>query len=72
MNYKKLNLKDVGSKIKQIRVSETNFTQEQLASKCGLTSKAISDIELGKSIPTIINLAKICSALNTRVENIIY
>lgn len=76
MNYKKTNLNDftkIGNKLKQIRTKETNLTQEQLARKCELTVKTISDIECCK-VKDIrgTTLDKICKALNVRIEDILY
>jgi len=72
MNYKKIDIRNVGNKIKLYRIEYAELTQEQLARKCKLTSKSISDIECNKCIPTLMNIDKICKALNIRVENIIY
>jgi len=76
MNYRKTNLTDmkkIGSKIKQVRTTETELTQQKLAEKCGLSVKAISEIESGIKNTIMGNtLDSICKALDTRIENIIY
>ncbi len=40
-----------------------NLSQEQLAEKCGVTDKCISNIELGKSDPKLSTVMKLCAIL---------
>lgn len=76
MNYRKTNLTDmkkVGKIIRQIRTEQTDLTQEGLAQKSGLTLKTIVTIENGGTDnPGCLTLDKICRALDTRIENILY
>lgn len=44
------------------------LSQEQLAEKCGVTDKCISNIELGKSDPKLSTVMKICSVLEMDAE----
>ena len=41
------------------------MTQEQLAEKIGISSKSLSQIELGNNFVSAENLQQICAALNT-------
>ena len=46
---------------------EQNITQEKLANMAGIDRSHISNIETGKSIPTILMVEKISIALNTDI-----
>lgn len=41
-----------------------NMTQEALAERTGLTNNFISNIETGRSIPSLETVSKLCDALN--------
>jgi len=60
MNIKKL----FGKKIKEKRLG-LELTQEQLAEKIGISSKSLSQIELGNNFVSAENLDAICTALKT-------
>ena len=52
-----------GNKVKEKRLS-MSLTQEQLAEKIGISSKSLSQIELGNNFVSAENLELICNALN--------
>ena len=54
-------------KIKEIRVSKF-WSQSDLALKAGVSASAISQIESGSRIPSILILRKIASALGTTID----
>ena len=51
-----------GKRIQEARILR-NITQDQLAEKCGVTSKHISAVERGTSAGSVILLLNICSYL---------
>lgn len=53
-----------------IRESRENkkLSQEQLAEKCKVTDKSISNIELGKSDPKLSTVMRICNVLDIDVK----
>lgn len=53
-----------------IRESRENkrLSQEQLAEKCNVTDKSISNIELGKSDPKLSTVMRICKVLEIDVN----
>jgi transcriptional regulator with XRE-family HTH domain len=57
---------DIGSKLKELR-EERNMTIKQLAEKSGCTTSMISQIEHGKSDPSISMLKKLANALETNI-----
>ncbi|HAS56850.1 MAG TPA: hypothetical protein DEF61_02960 [Firmicutes bacterium] len=57
-------------RIKKIRI-DNNMTQDEFASKLGLTRVAISKWELGKSYPSIENLKTICSTFNVSFDDLL-
>ncbi len=62
--------KEIGSRIKNNRRSQ-NLSQEELAFRAGIHTSYFGCIERGEKCPTIETLAKICSALDIPVSNII-
>lgn len=58
---------EIGGKINEIRRAR-NMTQEELASKCGITRTTISKIEHGKFSVSVDMLARICEELGAKVE----
>ena len=60
---KEINIQ-IGEQIKTAR-EQAKLTQEQLAELCDCTSTHISNIENGKSIPSLETFADICIALST-------
>ena len=59
MDYRQL-----GIRVKTAREAK-NLTQEQLSEKLGLSNNFISNIERGRSKPSLETLVKICTALDT-------
>ena len=65
-----MNLKqEMGEKIKRLRKSR-GVTQEQLAEMVDISSRNISNIELGISFPKPETLEKILKAFNTTTEKL--
>jgi len=61
-------VKDLGRKIKNIRLSE-RVSLRDLAERTGLTRSFLSQVERGKATPSIRSLEKITRALNTRLNH---
>ncbi len=57
---------DIGSKLKELR-EKKSLTIKQLAEKSGCTTSMISQIEHGKSDPSISMLKKLANALETNI-----
>lgn len=53
----------LGKRLASARKSR-NMTQEVLAEKTGLTNNFISNIETGRSIPSLETISKLCNALD--------
>lgn len=47
---------------------QAGLTQRAASDRSGVTERAISEAELGKSKPTLATLSKLASAYNTSVE----
>lgn len=47
------------------------YTQEELASRCGLTGSAISHFETGKREPSLKNIIKLCKGLRCKPNDLI-
>lgn len=60
---------NISKQIKELRKS-CGFSQQELADKSGLSRVSIGQIERGQSAPTLKNIKRIASALNS--EFIIY
>ncbi|ONI40522.1 hypothetical protein AN639_00055 [Candidatus Epulonipiscium fishelsonii] len=60
----------IGSKIKNLRLSQ-NLTLQELADKTELSVGYLSLVERGKTSLTIINLQKICNALNITMSELL-
>ena len=65
MNIKK----ELGEKIKTIR-KKRNLTQEQLAEKIDISSRNLSNIELGVNFPKAETLEKILKVLDITTEDL--
>lgn len=61
--------KELGEKIKRIR-KQRGLTQEELSEMIDISSRNLSNIELGINFPKAETLEKIVSALNTSTEEI--
>lgn len=56
----------LGQLIRRYR-EEKGFSREQLAEKCNVTDKCISNIELGKSDPKLSTVIRICAVLGINI-----
>jgi transcriptional regulator with XRE-family HTH domain len=65
-----LNKTNLGIAIRQLRV-QLEFSQEELADKCGLHRTYIGSVERGERNIAIDNVIKLSVALNCRVSDII-
>lgn len=61
-------LKKLGERIKQLR-KEANISQEKLAELAGLDRTYINSVENGRRNISIINMEKICIALEISLSN---
>ena len=60
----------LGIKIRETRVKE-GYSQEELASRCGLHRTYISDIERGERNVSVENIEKIAKALKTEPNELL-
>ena len=60
----------LGRKIRETRVKE-GYSQEELASRCGLHRTYISDIERGERNVSVENIEKIAKALKTEATELL-
>lgn len=58
---------EIGGKLHEIRRAR-NMTQDELASKCGITRTTISKIERGRFSVSVDMLARICDVLGARIK----
>lgn len=54
----------IGKRIKELRISKTNLSQEDFAKKIGIDRAYLSRVENGKQNLTIESISLICSGLN--------
>lgn len=66
-----INKKNVGRRIKKVRVIDLDMTQKQFAKKLGITQPMISKYEKGEIIPPAEILLKIAKLGKTTVERIL-
>lgn len=64
-----MNLKDIGNRIKFIRINKTHFSQEEFAKILGFDKTYICRVENGKQNITVENLIKICNGLNVLLSD---
>lgn len=57
---------DIGKRLKEIRVKK-NMTLSDIANKINSSTGFLSDIEHGKSIPSLLKLEAICNALGVEL-----
>lgn len=60
----------LGQRIADFR-SKENLSQEELAFRCGVGNKHISNIELGKSKPSLESLVQIANFLNVSADDLL-
>lgn len=58
----------IGQRIKELRISKTNLSQEDFAKKIGLDRTYLSKVENGKQNLTIESISLICSGLNISLK----
>lgn len=61
----------LGKRIKELRVKE-EYSQEKLASRCGLHRTYISDIERGERNVSVENIEKIAKALKIEPRELMW
>ncbi|WP_434813159.1 helix-turn-helix domain-containing protein [Bacillus halotolerans] len=59
-----------GQKVRQIRLSKNNMSQEKLAFECDLHRTYISDIERGTRNVSLDNIEKIAKALDVEPKDL--
>lgn len=69
MTSKQEQAKTISNNIKELR-GNINWNQSKLAQESGVTGAALSKIEQGERVPTIVVLKKIASALNVEVHEL--
>jgi transcriptional regulator with XRE-family HTH domain len=62
--------KDVGKRIRELRTGKS-LTQEVLADRTGLTPKFISEVECGKTNPSLRTLEKIAGVLKVGIPDLL-
>lgn len=60
----------IGINISRLRI-ERGITQEQLGRDIGLTASAISNIECGRSVPSVDTLCKFSELFGVKVDTIL-
>lgn len=63
-------LKEIGARIRLVRQSR-NMSQQELADKAGLSLPHISDVELGKTNPLLLNFIKMAEALQVSADSLL-
>ena len=65
-----MNTEKIGINISKLR-TERGITQEQLGRDIGLTASAISNIECGRSVPSVDTLRRFSELFGVKVDSII-
>jgi transcriptional regulator with XRE-family HTH domain len=65
-----MNQKKIGNFISNCRKRE-NYTQKQLADKLGITDRAVSKWETGKSLPDASIMIELCNILKITVNDLL-
>jgi len=63
-------LNQLGSRIRELR-TEKELSQEKLSFECGLDRTYIGSVERGERNIAVINLKKICTALNVSISELL-
>ncbi len=66
LHIERLYLKELGKKIKEIRLSK-KIRQNEIAYRCNFDKSSYNNIEAGKRNITILNLLKIANALEVEI-----
>lgn len=69
-DFMSIKYEKLGKRIREIRNQES-ITQEKLAEKLNKTSNYISNIERGKSKPSLETIIDICNALNVTTDQVL-
>lgn len=69
-NTRKLNADLIGRCIAKRRLT-ANLTQEQVAEKLGVGYEAVSRMERGKSIPTVIRLVELAEIFGCEIQELL-
>lgn len=64
---KHIDYTEIGHKIRQAR-TEQNYSQEQLAELCGISTAFLGHIERGTRAMSLETLVSVCSALNISID----
>lgn len=70
LSTKMMNAEKIGQCIAKRRLA-ANLTQDQVAEKLGIGYEAISRMERGKSIPTIIRLAELAEIFGCGIQELL-
>lgn len=62
-----MNKQEIGNKIKKRR-ADLKITQVDLSEICGISSKTLRDIELGKANPRLETLMAICAVIGVSIN----
>ena len=62
--------KSVSVKVKALRES-ASLTQEELAAKCNVSWRTISNLERGLVVPDLVMLVQICEIFNTKIDDML-
>lgn len=60
--------KAFGKRLRQLRLEKTGLTQDEFADKAGFHRAFIGTVERGETNITLVNIAKLCSALEVTPE----
>lgn len=60
----------IRNQIRALRLARGNFTQEQLATSCGVTRQTIIALEAGKYSPSLELAFKLALALETTLDDV--
>lgn len=67
----KINKKNVGRRIKKVRVIDLDMNQKRFAKELGITQPMVSKYERGEAIPSAATLLKVARLGKTTVEKIL-
>jgi transcriptional regulator with XRE-family HTH domain len=59
-----------GARLREVRLAR-GLTQRELAERCGTSVAAISHIERGTKVPTLVTLVRLADAMETNVTELV-
>lgn len=62
--------KSLSVKVKALRES-ASLTQEELAAKCNVSWRTISNLERGLVVPDLVMLVQMCEIFNTKIDDML-